>query len=75
MINLVQGQGRAIRRMGQRFSAEDGDLVPEDSLLLNAVVGKVKDVRDFQERTIQDWVYLKWTTHDELSIKKVGKLF
>ena len=75
MINLVQGHGPAIRRIGQRFSAEDGDLAPEDSLLLNAVVGKVKDVRDFQERTIQDWVYLKWTTHDEISIKKVGKLF
>lgn len=42
----------------------------EDSLLLNVVVGKVKDVRDFQERTIQGWVYLKWTTHDEITIKK-----
>lgn len=61
--------------MGQKFSAMVGDLAPEDSLLLNAVVGKVKDVRDFQERTIQDWVYLKWITHDDISIKKVGKLF
>ena len=61
--------------MGPKFSAQDGDVVPEDSLLLNAVVGKVKDIRDFQENTIREWVQFKWTTHDEISVKKVGKLF
>lgn len=70
IINLVQGQGPSIRRFSQKLEAFEGDLMLEDSLLLNVVVGKVKDVRDFQERTIQGWVYLKWTTHDEITIKK-----
>lgn len=53
----------------------EGDILPEDSLLLNAIVEKAKDIRDFKERNIQDWVYLKWITHNEISIKKIGKSF
>lgn len=40
--------------MGHKVSAQDGDLAHEDSLLLNAVVCKVKDIRDFQESSFQD---------------------
>lgn len=61
--------------MGHIIRPLEGDILPEDSLLLNVVVGKAKDIRGFRDRDIQDLVYLRWTTHDEISIKNIGKLF
>ena len=64
-----------MRKMDPIIKPLEGDILPEDSLLLNAIVGKAKDVRDVKIRDIQDRVYLRWTTQDEISIKKIGKLF
>lgn len=74
-INLMNGNKNTMRRMGPVIRPLEGDISPEDSLLLNAIVDKAKDYRDFKERDIRDLVYLKWITHDDISIKKNGKLF
>lgn len=67
-INLMNCN--TMRRMGPVIRPLEGDISPEDSLLLNAIVDKAKDYRDFKERDIRDLVYLKWITHDDISIKK-----
>lgn len=51
-VNLIQEQDLMLRRMGRTFSAQDGDLVSEDSIFLNVVIGKAKDLRDFHENAI-----------------------
>lgn len=74
-LNLAQQQNIMIRSMGHKISAQDGDQVLEDGLLPNAVIGKAKELRGFQESSIREWVLYHWITHDEIQVKKVGKLF
>lgn len=58
-INLTNSFENSMRRMGPIIRPLEGHILPEDSLLLNAVIGKAKDFRDFKVRDIQDWVYLR----------------
>lgn len=63
------------RRMGIRILKEEEDSGPEDCELLQAVVGRVKDIRDFHEEEIREWVNQLWITNNEIKVRKVGKLF
>ena len=64
-----------LRRMGIQIESEEQDTTQEDYILYNSVLGKVKDLRDFTENQIAQWVGTYWTTHDEIQVRKVGKLF
>lgn len=69
------GEISSLRRMGIRISKEEEDSGPEDFELFQAVVGRVKDIRDFQEEEIREWVNQMWITNGDIRVKKVSKLF
>ncbi|KMT09187.1 hypothetical protein BVRB_6g132900 [Beta vulgaris subsp. vulgaris] len=64
-----------LRRVGIQIESEDHDTNQDDYILYNTVLGKVKDLREFTEQQIADWVTTSWTTHDMIQVKKVGKIF
>lgn len=76
-IPLQQGEQAApnLCRMGIQIESEEQDTNQEDYILYNSVLGKVKDLRDFTENQVAQWVGTCWTTHDNIQIKKVGQLF
>ena len=77
-INLVTQQVRedsSLRRMGIQIETEEDDILQEDYDLYRTVLGKVKDLRDFTQTQISNWVTNHWTSHDEIQVRKVGKLF
>lgn len=61
--------------MGIKILKEDEDIGPEDHDLLQVVIGKVKDIRDFQEDEIKEWVNQLLITNESIRVKKVSKLF
>ena len=76
--NLNQNENQEnnhLRRVGIQIESEDHDITQEDYILYNSVLGKVKDIREFTEDQISNWVTTSWTTHDEIQVRKVGKIF
>lgn len=69
------GENGSLRRMGIRIKLEEDDTTQKDYMLYNTVVGKVKALKDSAENQIREWVIQNWITHDEIHVKKVGKLF
>lgn len=55
--------------MGIRILKEREDTGPEDNDLFTTVIGTVKDVRDFQEEEVKEWIILHWMTYDEIRVK------
>lgn len=73
-LNENHEAGR-LSRMGFQIEPEEHDITQEDYILYNSVLGKVKDLRDFTEHQIENWVAINWSTHDEIQVRKVGKIF
>lgn len=73
-LNENHEAGR-LSRMGIQIEPEEQDITQEDYILYNSVLGKVKDLRDFTEHQIENWVAINWSTHDEIQVRKVGKIF
>ncbi|XP_057249966.1 uncharacterized protein At4g02000-like [Beta vulgaris subsp. vulgaris] len=61
--------------MGIQIETEEEDILQEDYDLYRTVLGKAKDLRDFTQTQISNWVSNHWTSHDEIQVRKVGKLF
>lgn len=68
-------EDRSLRRVGIQIETQEQDTSQEDYILYNTVLGKVKDLRDFTEAQVGNWVTNHWTTHDIIQISKVGKIF
>lgn len=75
-LNLNEDhETRNLRRMSIHIDSDEHDVTQEDYILYNSVLGKAKDLREFTENQIATWVTTTWTTHDEIQVRKVGKVF
>ncbi|KMS95355.1 hypothetical protein BVRB_009020 [Beta vulgaris subsp. vulgaris] len=68
-------ESNILRRVGIQIESEDQDTNQDDYILYNTILGKVKDIREFTEQQISNWVTSSWITHDSIQVKKVGKIF